>query len=133
MKKLNITDTILDKLGFSKYWDEHGTWGSRTLTFSNGTKFRIIEQEEMDDVYDGYSLLSGDKPTYIGNYFYFGGFFAIPKKQCGNYELYFLHQMYVCIEKEYPDCIKEFTTKCKKLNMKPYIDDYLIEREQNGI
>ena len=49
MKRLNITDKILDKLGFSEYWDEHCTWGGRTLTFSNGTRFRIIEQEEMDD------------------------------------------------------------------------------------
>jgi hypothetical protein len=43
--KLNITDTILDKLGFSEYQDEHGTWGGRTLTFSDGTRFRIIPDE----------------------------------------------------------------------------------------
>lgn len=105
MRKLNITDTILDKLGFSEYWDEHGTWGGRTLTFSNGTKFRIIEQEEMDDEHDGYGVLSGIESTYVANHFYFAGWFAIPKTDAGHYDLFFLHEMYECIEKEYPDLV----------------------------
>lgn len=128
MRKLNITDTVLDRLGFSEYWDEDGTWGGRTLTFSNGTKFRIIERDEVDDIYDGYGALSNDEPTYIANHFYFAGFFAIPKKKC-YYDLYFLHQMYECIEEEYPECLDEFINKCKEVNMKPYIDEYLIVRK----
>jgi len=131
MRKLNITDTILDKLGFSEYWDEHGTWGGRTLTFSNGTRFRIIEQEEMDDEHEGYGALSGSEATYVANHFYFAGFFAIPKIDANHYDLFFLHEMYECIEKEYPDCLEEFTAKCKGLNMKPYIHYYLTERGQN--
>ena len=47
-------DKVLDKLGFSEYWDENGTWGGRTLTFKNGIRFRIIEQGEMDDDTEGY-------------------------------------------------------------------------------
>ena len=131
MRKLIITDTILDKLGFSEYWDEHGTWGGRTLTFSDGTRFRIIEQEEMDDEHEGYGALSGSEATYVANHFYFAGFFAIPKIDVGHYDLFFLHEMYECIEKEYPDYIDEFVAKCKDVNMKPYIDEYLTERGQN--
>lgn len=114
MTKLNITDTVLDKLGFSPYWDEHGTWGGRTLTFKNGTKFRIIEQEEMDGDFD---------QAYVANHFYFAGWFAIPKTSAGHYDLFFLHQMFECIKKEYPDCVDEFTSKCESLNMGSYIYD----------
>ena len=125
MRRLNITETILDKLGFSDYWDENGTWGGRTLEFSNGTKFRIAEFEEMDDEEGGY----GSNPTYVSDHYNFFGFFAIPPTNANDYDLFFLHEMYECIEKEYPDCLEEFTTKCKDLNMKPYIDEYLAERE----
>jgi hypothetical protein len=127
MSKLLITDTILDKLGFSEYWDEHGTWGGRTLAFNNGVRFRIIEQEEMDDDTEGYASFG----RYIAHHYYFAGWFAIPKIDSPNYDLFFLHEMYECIEKEYPDCIGEFVAKCKDLNMKPYIDDYLTERKEN--
>jgi hypothetical protein len=124
MRKLNLTDTILDKLGFSEYWDEHGTWGGRTLTFKNGLKFRIIDQEEMDDDTEGY----GDG-TYIAQHFYFGGWFAWEKIN-GEHDLFFLHEMYECIEKYYPTCLEEFVEKCKSLRMKIYIDDFLAVREQ---
>jgi hypothetical protein len=129
MRRLNITERILDKLGFSEYWDEDATWGGRTLTFSNGTSFRIIEQEERDDEDEGY----GYEAIYISNHYYFAGYFATPKiyPPYLYYDLFFLHEMYECIEKEYPDCIDEFVANCKDLNMKPYIDDYLNERVQN--
>ena len=126
MMKLNITETILDKLGFSEYWDEHGTWGGRTLKFGNGTMFRIIEQEEMDDLHDGY----GSKPLYVANHYCFSGWFAIPKIDYMTYNLFFLHEMYECIKKFYPDCLEEFVAKCKELNMKPYIDEYLSNKEK---
>jgi len=131
MDKLNITDTILDKLGFSEYWDENGTWGGRTLTFSNGTRFRIVEQIEMEDEHEGYGAMSNSEPRYIANHFYFVGWFAIPKTEAKHYELYFLHELYKCIESEYPDCLAEFIAKCKEQNMKPYIDEYLKERGIN--
>ena len=124
MRKLNLTDTILDKLGFSEYWDEHGTWGGRTLTFKNGVKFRIIDQEEMDDDTEGY----GDG-MYIAQHFYFAGWFAWEKID-GEHDLFFLHEMYECIEKYYPTCLEEFVEKCKRLKMKIYIDDFLAVRGQ---
>ena len=124
MRKLNLTDTILDKLGFSEYWDEHGTWGGRTLTFKNGVKFRIIDQEEMDDDTEGYGY-----GMYIAQHFYFAGWFAWEKID-GKHDLFFLHEMYECIEKYYPTCLEEFVEKCKSLKMKIYIDDFLAVRGQ---
>jgi len=124
MRRLNITDKILDKLGFSEYWDEHGTWGGRTLTFSNGTRFRIIEQEEMDDDTCGYL----DCGVYVAHHFRFDGFFAIPKTDADNFDLFFLHEMYECLEQNYPDCLDEFVSKCRKLRMGVFIDDFLKHR-----
>ena len=121
MKRLNITDTILDKLGFSEYWDEHGTWGGRTLTFSDGTQFRIMDQEEMDDDTEGH--YTGG--TYIAHHFSFSGWFAIPKIDKGHFDLFFLHEMYECIRECYPDNLEEFTSKCRQLKMGSYIDDFL--------
>ena len=119
MRKLNLTDKILDKLGFSEYNDEHGTWGGRTLTFRMGTRFRIVDQEEMDDDTEGYG-----EGMYIAAHFYFGGWFAWEKIE-GEHDLYFLHEMYECIKKYYPSCVDEFVEKCESLKMKVYIDDYI--------
>ena len=124
MKKLNITEKVLDKLGCSEYWDEHGNWGGRTLVFSNGTLFRIIEQQEMDDNTEGY-MPDG---CYIAAHFYFADWFAIPKTNKGNFDLFFIHEMYECIEKCYPDCIDEFVSKCKELKMGIYIEEFLENR-----
>lgn len=133
MDRLNITSIILDKLGFSEYWDEHGDSGGRTLTFSNGQLFRIMELLEMDDEHEGYGAYGGCEPKYIAHHFSFVGWFAIPKTEAIGRDLFFLHEMYECIEKEYPDCLEEFTDKCKDLNMSPYIDDYLTERGENEV
>lgn len=120
MTRLNITDLVLDKLGFSEYWDEHGTWGSRALTFSNGTHFRIIEQEEMDDDSEGYHK----DGNYIAHHFYFAGWFAVPKIDDVHFDLFFLHEMYACIAKYYPDCLEEFVDKCNSVRMGRYIDNH---------
>lgn len=129
MRKLNITDRVLSKLGFSEYWDEDATWGGRTLTFSNGTRFRIIEQEEMDDDMEGYS-----NGIYVAHYFCFAGWFALGNTNIdGGCDLFFLHEMYECIEKYYPTCLQEFVDKCKSLKMQIYIDEYLSERAEKQI
>ena len=114
--KLNITDDVLDKLGFSEYWDEHCTWGGRTLTFTNGTRFRIIEQEQMDDGNEGYGT-----PQYISQHFYFTGWFALPKNEAPHCDLFFLHEMQEVITIYYPDCLEEFKEKCKKAHMEIYL------------
>lgn len=106
MKRLNLTSKILDKLGFSEYWDEHGTWGTRTLFFSNGLSFQIIEQEEMDDDTEGHypnGIYVANHYSYLEN------------------DLFFLHEMYACILEHLPDCIEEFTLKCRAVKMESYI------------
>jgi hypothetical protein len=85
----------------------------------------------MDDEHEGYGAMSNSEPRYIANHFYFAGWFAMPKSDARHYDLFFLHEMYECIEKEYPDCLDEFIAKCKELNMKPYIDEYLAVRGEN--
>lgn len=120
-QRLNITDAVLDRLGFSEYWDEHGTWGGRTLTFSDGTRFRIIEREEQDaDYYQNAN-------QYIAKHFYFAGWFAIPKINSSGsaFDLFFIHEMYECIKKFYPQCLDEFVSKCDTLGMEIYIKEYL--------
>jgi hypothetical protein len=129
MTRLNITDKVLDKLGFSEYWDEHGTWGGRTLTFSNGVMFRIIEQEEMDDDTEGYS----SNGRYVAAHFYFADWFAIPQIDKGHFDLFFLHEMYDCIEKCYPDCLQEFVLKCNSLKMGAYIDEHIKNKSNDKI
>lgn len=121
MEKLNITDTILENLGFSEYDDENGDSGGRTLTFKNGTRFRILEVCEKDDDSDGYD----SDGKYIANHYCFIGYFALPQMKIGlEYDLFFLHEMYECIEKEYPTCLEEFTAKCKEFKMYYYIEEY---------
>lgn len=120
MGKLNITSEVLDKLGFTEYWDEHGTWGGRTLVFSDGTQFRIMEQCEMDDDSEGYSR----NGSYVANHWSFEGWFAIPKAD-GEHELFFLHEMYECVKKYYPNCLVEFVEKCKAVKMGGYIELHL--------
>lgn len=133
MRKLNITAQVLNKLGFSDCWDEDCDWGGRTLEFSNGTQFRIADYEEKDDENDGYGLLGHCEAIYVAAHYSFFGSFAIPSIDCNDYDLFFLHEMYECIEKEYPDCLEEFTAKCRELNMGPYIDDYLADRDKNKV
>lgn len=116
--KLNITDTVLDKLGFTDYWDEDGDWGGRILKFSDGNWLRIIEHGEIDD--DSYGHTSGGR--YIANHYSFAGFFALPPIQ-GNHDLFFLHEMYQCIKMYYSDSLEEFENKCRDLKMGVYIDD----------
>ena len=119
--KLNITKTILDKLGFTEYWDEDCYWGTRTLIFKNGTTFRIAVFNESNDNSDGYS----QNGRYIAKHYSFGGWIALPVKKARDYDLFFLHEMYCCIKNEYPECLEEFVSKCKMLKMQVYIDDYL--------
>lgn len=125
MQKLNITSGVLDALGFSEYWDENGTGGGRTLTFSNGDRFRIYEQDEMDDDSDG-RMSEG---CYVANHYWFAGWFAIPKSNSEHRELFFLHEMYECIKTEYPNSLNEFVEKCKAVKMGSYIESYLKSKE----
>jgi len=116
MRKLAITSSILDKLGFSEYWDENGDWGGRTLTFTDGTRFRIIQQGELED--DNYGYPGG---VFIGEHFTFSGFFALPEVS-SDHDLFFLHEMQTCIAIHYPSGLTEFNNKCKALRMGVYLN-----------
>lgn len=118
MLRLNITDKVLDKLGFGPYQDGSGDWGTRTLVFNNDVRFEIRELDEKDDDMDGYGGMAGIEGKYCASHFEFDG-----------HELFFLHQMYECIEKYFPSCLDEFVEKCDEMNMKPYIDDFLDHRK----
>ena len=99
MEKIEINGDTLDKLGFSEYWDEHGTWGGRTLTFKNGVRFRIIVQDDTDEY--GYDLGTES--------FYFAPWFAIPKKESvDNFYFETVADMKECIRLEYPECLELF-------------------------
>lgn len=127
MLRLNITDTVLDRLGFSDYWDEDATWGGRTLLFLNGTRFRIISVGETNDDTEGYDI----NGVYVAAHFSFADWFALPRIDKGSFDLFFLHEMYECLEVCYPDCLEEFVSKCKTLKMGIYIEEFLKERNTN--
>ena len=61
---------ILDKLGFSEYWDNNGTSGDRRLVmgeplYAEGINSYTIEVlDEMEDVYEGYGAMSGSESEY---------------------------------------------------------------------
>lgn len=113
MRRLNITDDVLDRLGFSEYWDEHGTFGTRTLTFDDGSQFTIVEQEDMVDEYED---------IYISHHFYFCGSFSRPRLEPHiTFYLFFLDEMYQCISQYYPHCLEEFLQRCHKAKMKVYL------------
>ena len=75
----------------------------------------------MDDDTEGYG-----NGIYIAHHFSFDGSFALPQIE-GDHDLFFLHEMYECIQKYYPDCLPEFVEKCDKLKMKPYLESYIAQ------
>src|SRR5690348_1840140 len=118
--ELLITDRVLDRLGFSPYWDEHCTWGGRTITFGEKeASIRIIDQEEMDDDTEG-NWFDG---SHVSPHFRYAGWFDVPKTD-GDSDLYFLHQLYDVVKYKCPDFLNEFKERCAKNNMKAYIDSY---------
>lgn len=124
MDKLNITDDVLDKLGFTEYWDEHCTWGTRSLIFDNGVSFDIIEMCQDDCCDNGY-----DEGYYISQHWYFSEWY-VNKTSCKAHDLFFMHEMYECIKSFYPECLDDFITKCKQANMSIYIERYLENNSQ---
>lgn len=121
--KLNITDHVLSKLGFSEYWDDNGNSGSRILEFKNGEVFKISEQCQMDDGNEGYGGMCGQDPMYISNHYCFMGWYASPQiKDVGTIDLFFLSDIYYCIRKYYPECVDEFINKVRSNYMIKYIN-----------
>ena len=78
----------------------------------------------MEDGSEGY----GDN-MYIANHYYFSDTFAIPRmRRHYHKDLFFLHNIYECIEEFYPNSLSEFTTKCEELGMAAYIKSFLNRR-----
>jgi hypothetical protein len=118
MEILNLTDLILDKFGFSEYWNDNGDSGTRTLTFSDGTILTIVEV--LEHINDDNILLS--------NHYCYLGYKAIPKNSFEQ-DLYFLHDLFEIIELFYSNCMEEFIEKCKELKIINYIESYLNYRQ----
>lgn len=119
MEILNLTDSILDKFGFSEYWDDNGDSGTRTLTFSDGTILTIVEVlEHINDnniYYYQIIIVIWDIKLYLKNSF--------------EQDLYFLHDLFEIIELFYSNCMEEFIEKCKELKIINYIESYLNYRQ----
>ncbi len=119
--ELLLTDRVLDRLGFSEYWDEHCTWGGRTITFGDkDVLIRVVDQEEMDDDTEG-NWFDG---SHISNHYSYSGWFDIGGNKDDYSDLYFLHQLYEVVKFKCPQYLDEFKERCFKNNMKAYIESY---------
>lgn len=115
-ERLPVTSFVLDHLGFHEYHDEHGTWGYRWLIIGDN-KFEITEIGETVDDSDGYA----DWGTFKSDHWSYN-----KGKKNTHYELFFLHEMYQCIQSEFPvEFLAEFESICRKNKMGVYIDSYL--------
>lgn len=122
-KELLLSDMVLDRLGFSEYWDENCTWGGRTITLGAADGeycIRILDQEEMDDDIQGF--YGGG--NHVAHTFSYTGFFGTPSTEHYS-DLYFLHQLYDLIEFLCPQHTNEFILRCNKNNMGNQIKSYL--------
>lgn len=118
MNKLPLTEDVLNRLGFSEYWDENCTWGGRTIKFSNGDTLRIIQYLVDED--DNYGYGGG---KYQGEYYSYAGWFDIPKREHKYHgELFFLHELYDLILTVIPNSIDEFINRCKEHKMNYYLN-----------
>ena len=116
-----LTDTILEKLGFSDWWGGSGDFSDSRITLG-GQLFEIHSVDEKDDDADGY----GYHPKQYVAYHYISGDW--------NENIYFLHDLYEYIKDfDNKEVLKEFVERCVKTNLKPNIDSYLkyIENETN--
>lgn len=130
MKKLLLTDKVLDVLGFTEYWAGSGDYyGDRRLDLggqvgderlvSKGEYplYYITVHDETPDPDSGY----GSEPHYQSEHF-----------TSKDYDdLYFLHDLYEdIVKRRTPEEVAKFIeiTKRKGVNMYPYIQAY-IERK----
>ena len=112
MRMLNLTDDILDKLGFSGYRDGAGNYGTRTMVFDNGDSLRIMEHDQQDDGSQGYG-----EPVYVSEHFSY----VHKNSPAHSEDLFFLHELYNCVIMWHGDSLIEFRKKCEFLNMGSYL------------
>jgi hypothetical protein len=107
--RLAISDDVLDTIGFTEYWDSNGDSGDRRLVIGDSV-FEIIECGIIDDDMYGYGS---------------GGKYATTRWYYKSAELFFLHDMYKCIEADFPaEFLSAFEEICRKKKMGPYLDSY---------
>jgi hypothetical protein len=122
-QELLITQRVLDRLGFGEYWDEHGTWGTRTLSLvsTDVELFILDEQEEMDDDMEGHHVGG----AHVAQTWQWNGV-RNNKLNSGNsiYQVYFLHQLYDIIAAFYPTKLALFEQKAYEANLARYVLSY---------
>lgn len=128
-QRLPITEDVIDKLGFTEYWDEHCVWGTRSLRFFDGSFFTITEYLEQDDINEGYRL----EKFYEANHYGYWSEMDNMKDTNIYRNLFFIEDLYDVIEAFHPDKISEFLERCKKVNMEYYIQQYLDYRKLKAL
>jgi len=109
--KLLLTNTLLEKIGFTEWNDGSGDFTESRL-FLSGKPFDIYDIEEKDDENDGYY----NEPIYVSAHFTNDKFEPI----------YFLHDLYEYIKsKDDKEALKDFVNRCEQTNCNYYIKSYL--------
>ncbi len=109
LKKIELTDDVLEKLGFTEYDDEHCTWGNRRLLFDGDSdewkKLQIIENCES----------CAEENGYPAQFVYAEWFDQIRRKPTGGgrMDLTTLYELYICIDIYRPELLDEFKIKLK--------------------
>lgn len=108
-----VTDIVLDKLGFSKYHDGSGDYGTRTLKISEDNWIAIIDYDEKDDETDGYA----DWGTYQPKHYGFVGYNQKVKIEGVFEEILILEDIHRIIKDYFKEYENDFILKCKELRM----------------
>lgn len=107
---INLTDTILEKLGFADWWGGSGDFYDSVIHLAD-KNFHIHALCEKDDENDGY----GHNKVYV-SYHYTDSDWN---------RLFFLHELYEFIKSaNSEEALHEFKDRCKKVNLSYYIDSY---------
>jgi hypothetical protein len=117
--ELLLTSRVLDKLGFTEYWNGSGYFGTRRLIDkeAHDVFYELFQTDEMDDPTDGYDPYNP------------------PEYQTQHYctkdweRMYFLHELYEDFLLRYPDKIEYLTKQIKTCNMYPQLKSYLKYKE----
>ena len=109
--EINLTDSMLEKLGFAEWWGGSGDNMDSRIHLT-GKSFDIHSIDEKDDEDDGYGF---GKPRYVAYHY------------CDDKwnRLYFLHELYEYIKSgNCKEAMDDFLSRCEKCNLMPYIASY---------
>ena len=124
-QELRIDDTVLDKLGFSEYWDNNGDSGERNFRFGDDV-FSITCYDQKDDETDGYASWGRYQSESYG--------VGLRHRNTDFYrKIHFLHDLYEAILAITPNLVQPFMDKCRENLMHEYIEDYVKYKNENSI